>query len=193
MTEEWRTVAMCTAYEVSNLGRVRRVRLGRRGSAARELKPWKKKHGHLSVTLQDGPFKTKQLVHRLVALAFLPLVEGKPNVLHRDGNPGNNSLTNLYWGDQSENGHDMVRHGRCFPKEHPELMPRGDRHIWRRHPERTLHGEKSPMARLKERDVVAIREAVKNGASLTALAKEYSVTVQNIWRIKERRCWRHVA
>lgn len=43
------------------------------------------------------------LVHRLVAEAFIPKVEGKNFVNHIDGNPKNNCLSNLEWCNYEEN------------------------------------------------------------------------------------------
>jgi hypothetical protein len=45
----------------------------------------------------------KYLVHRLVALAFLPNPESKSDVNHIDGARNNNSLSNLDWCTSSEN------------------------------------------------------------------------------------------
>lgn len=43
------------------------------------------------------------LIHRLVALTFLPTVEGKPLVNHKNGNKIDNRLENLEWCNKSEN------------------------------------------------------------------------------------------
>ena len=53
----------------------------------------------------------KKTIHRLLAVAFIPNPENKPFVLHRDDNPSNFSLDNLYWGDQGENMKDAYKNG----------------------------------------------------------------------------------
>lgn len=39
----------------------------------------------------------------MVALAYIPNPENKPCVCHKDNNPLNNHVDNLYWGTQAEN------------------------------------------------------------------------------------------
>ncbi len=58
-------------------------------------------------------FKGKRFdVHRLVAMTFLPLVDGKNWVLHADDDPSNNNLKNLRWGTPKENSDDAIKNGR---------------------------------------------------------------------------------
>lgn len=105
--EVWReVVGYERVYQVSNFGRVRRVKTGK------ILKPGTNKQGIRNVCLCYQSKPKSHMVHRLVALAFL----GKPPtdrhvVAHNDGNPSNNRLSNLRWATPSENSFDQVLHG----------------------------------------------------------------------------------
>lgn len=99
------------SYEVSNTGEVRTAtnkvtytkHHGVRRWKQRTLKPRTCKGRDFRVNLwRDGEPKTF-LIHRLVALAFLPKVEGKNSINHKDGNPKNNHVSNLEWCDHRDN------------------------------------------------------------------------------------------
>lgn len=98
-------------YEVSNLGRVKSLERvnyypdGRIHQRKKEklLSTKPDKRGYISVVLcKDGKIYPHCL-HRLVAEAFIPNPEGKPNVDHIDTNPSNNMVDNLRWVTQQEN------------------------------------------------------------------------------------------
>ena len=61
------------------------------------------KNGYHQVSLYKDGIKTKFLVHRLVALNFLPNPNSLPQVNHIDGNKSNNSIENLEWISQIDN------------------------------------------------------------------------------------------
>lgn len=53
-----------------------------------------------------------KLLYRLLAITFIPNPDNKLYVCHKDNNPKNFDLSNLYWGTQSENMLQCVRDGR---------------------------------------------------------------------------------
>lgn len=98
-------------YEVSNRGQIRSLdRPVYRGDKihcymkGRVLKQSKTTTGYQKVELVKPGQKSKSFkVHRLVAFAFIPTIEGKNLVNHIDSNPINNNVENLEWCTHSEN------------------------------------------------------------------------------------------
>ena len=65
------------------------------------------------VTLSKEGVKSRFLVHRLVAQAFIPNPENKPDINHIDNNGQNNHVDNLEWCTHSENMQHCHAQGRC--------------------------------------------------------------------------------
>ena len=106
-TENWKPIPGYEGlYEVSDLGRVKSLYKNR------VLTDFPHRQGYRQVKLyKNGSPKTLK-IHRLVLLAFTDgSPKGKSLVLHNDDNPENNCLTNLRWGNSSENQKDRVRNG----------------------------------------------------------------------------------
>lgn len=75
------------------------------------LKQQKNKYGYMMIQLFDDNRKSRLLsVHRLIAMAFLPLVEGKNYVNHIDGVKSNNRVDNLEWCTSAENNRHSYIH-----------------------------------------------------------------------------------
>lgn len=81
--------------------------LKKRGNSFFKLTPSKVHNGYYTVKIVH-----RIKVHRLVALTFIPNPKDYPIVCHKDNNPCNNHMDNLYWGTQSHNMQQMVRDGR---------------------------------------------------------------------------------
>jgi hypothetical protein len=114
--ERWAVIKDFPDYEVSDQGNVRRITPKRGTIAGRLLKRSRDAHGYAVVNLykpnNGGAVKT--YVHRVVAMAFVPCVEGKSQVAHWDGDGMNPCAENLRWVSQSENEADKRRHGRAI-------------------------------------------------------------------------------
>jgi hypothetical protein len=57
---------------------------------------------------------------------------------------------------------------------------------------RQLRGETSPLAKLTERDILAIRAAVAAGTPRKAVAAHYQICLRYVGSIIHRKAWRHV-
>lgn len=127
--EEWKDIEGYEGlYQVSNLGNVKS--LGNNKSRKEKLlKPGKNKKNYLTVILcKNGEHKTCK-VHRLVANAFLPKIDGKTHVDHIDGNPSNNVYTNLRWCSQTENNNfDLYRRHMSEAKKGEKCYMYGKHH-----------------------------------------------------------------
>jgi plasmid maintenance system antidote protein VapI len=108
----------------------------------RFLKPAKIGRGYDAVSLPVGPEgkQIRQYVHRLVARAFLPNLEGKAEVNHINGVKTDNRAANLEWVTRRENIAHAVSTGLS-----------------------KVMGEDNPMAKLDEMRVAEIRERYFNG------------------------------
>ena len=90
-------------YQVSNLGEVRSLKYKGRNNI-KILKGASDKDGYRRVALFDKEKCRKEYrIHRLVAEAFIPNPENKPQVNHIDGCKYNNIVQNLEWCTNQEN------------------------------------------------------------------------------------------
>lgn len=132
MDEIWKDVVGYEGlYKVSNMGRVKRLgkvinriakdkREGKRSQGSYEqviilkdkiLKPQMKEKGYLVVGLVKDGKQKRIFIHRLVAIAFIPNPNNKPEVNHLNGNKGDNRVDNLEWVTSEENNKHAIKTG----------------------------------------------------------------------------------
>ena len=98
MKEIWKDIIGFEGiYEISNLGRIRRIKTGRILSTRRS-DGW-----YITVTLYKDKKRYGKSLHRLVSEAFIPNPDILPEVNHRDEDKTNNRVDNLEWCDRSYN------------------------------------------------------------------------------------------
>ena len=177
MTETWKPIDFIDGidadrYEISDHGRVRSWvnSRGNRREAPKVTASRINTRRYPIVTMHQKKVVFTKCVHRLVAMAFIPNPEGKPEVAHNDGSRDNNHVSNLRWATRKENEADKLKHGR------------------------DNRGENHGMRKLTETCVRKIRTRhAAGGVSQETLAKEFGVTPSNIGNIIRRRTWAHLS
>lgn len=114
-------------YQASNLGRIKSLKRKVHGVNPYTRKEFLRtipecilrpgsycKTGHLSVVLGHGT--AGKPVHQLIMLTFVGLPPVGCEVLHNDGDPQNNKLSNLRYGTRRENILDVYRQGKRWRK-----------------------------------------------------------------------------
>lgn len=116
--EIWKRVTVdfyCNYFAVSNTGKLKRI--SRISKTDGHLIPEKilcfkkTKKGYNRCDLRINGISKSFYLHRLIALAFIPQINGKPHVNHKDGNKLNNHVSNLEWCTPQENNEHGVSLG----------------------------------------------------------------------------------
>lgn len=126
--------------------------------------------GYERVALTKDKKSKKFMVHRLVAETFIPNLESKKEVNHKDANKLNNSVDNLEWVTKLEN----MRHA-----ENNKLIKRNK-------------GSQHYNSKLTEDLVREMRIKFKNGSTPYQMAKEYGVNDKTIRQACLDITWKHV-
>ena len=114
LKEVWRNIKDYEGlYQVSSWGRIKRVTTGR------ILKTILGKDGYLQINLCKNGIQKRYKVHRLVAQAFIPNPQNKPQVNHIDEDKENNYVENLEWVTNQENMLHNELYKRCV--EHAKI------------------------------------------------------------------------
>lgn len=152
-------------YVVSNIGRVKRI-MHRKNPTNTIINPIKNPFGYYYVTLTKLGKQNNFMVSRLVAIAFIPNPENKPQVNHLKGKEDNRA-TSLEWTTSKEN----IKHAWDTGLSKPQL------------------GEVNGNSVLTEKDILEIR-----ASSLTPLelSLKYNVLREQIYKILRRERWKHI-
>ena len=115
------------------------------------LKPWKKHHWYMCVFLCKNWVRNVRMIHRLVAEAFLwlDISNASIQVWHKDNDPTNNTVSNLYLTTHREN-------------EDYKML------CWR-----TAYWERNAKARLTEEQVLSIYKEYKEWNRIVDIEKKY--------------------
>jgi len=164
--EEWtRIVGYEGIYDISDAGGVKSYIY----VFPRRLHLSKMEDGYLSVALHKDSEKERFMVHRLVALHFIPNPENKPFVNHKNGIKWDNRKDNLEWCTTAENIQHACDTGLLKPQK----------------------GSKHGGAKLTEEQVLEIRAIGKNMFQ-REIAEIYGVDRDTISCILSRKLWKHI-
>jgi hypothetical protein len=173
MRELWKNITGYEGmYKISNFGRVKSYKK-RTGKGVIFLTTFLFSGStikYLIVHLSKNNNKKNCAIHRLVAQAFIPNPENKPQVNHLNNNPLNNHVDNLVWGTPSENMRHCVKQNRCN-------KPKGETHHFHK---------------LKVKEVLTIRSLRKNGSTYRELAETFRVGKRHIVNIVNKTSWEYL-
>lgn len=144
------------------------------GAGGRPITEYKDVDGYPSFTMGGLHNKrTRIKKHRVMAECFVPNPSNLPEVNHIDFNINNNDPSNLEWCTHRENLEHSIKAGHLGMN--------------------SCKGEKNPKAKLKETEVLKIREMLKNGKSISDIRKIFDfVSDSAIKNIKNNKTWKHI-
>jgi hypothetical protein len=166
-------------YTISNHGkivRLERISININGVRKRlkekEIKHTFSKNKYPCVSISVNGICKRVYVHRMMAIAFIPNPENKPEVNHKDGNRSNFSLNNLEWVTAKENVNHAIETGLA-------------NHV---------KGEDAYFSKLTEKKVLAIRRLHRINPKFNrrALSRKIGVSHQNISDIVNNKAWKYL-
>lgn len=126
--------------------------------------------GYLRLKLHcdNGDYKAF-LVHRLVAMTYIPNPENKKEVNHINGIKSDNRLVNLEWNTRTENQKHSHRTGL-----------------------RSNHGEGNPRSILTNEQVIEIYFRLSKGERACDVAPDYPISQAMVEGIRVKNCWKEL-
>ena len=168
-TSEWQSIPGFPDYEIGSTGQVRSWRgkpikggVGARPTQPKNLQPVARS-GYRGICLTAPSKKVSFVIHRLVAAAFIPNPDNKPEVNHIDGDKGNNHVSNLEWVTSLENSQHAIRLGNV------------------------ALGERNNLTKYSTAQVQAIKTLHQTGLGYTEIAAAVDCPRNYVWQICTRR------
>lgn len=132
------------------------------------LKSKVSKRGYYNVKLYKNKKQFTKKIHRLIAEAFIPNPENKPQINHKNGNKLDNSLENLEWCNNFENAKHAHETGL-----------------------RDNSGSKNGMSKLTDKIISSIRKDCCSDMTQNQIAKKYGISQANVSMIKNNKRWKN--
>lgn len=159
-----------TDYEISNTGRLLNKRLNKICSYTLNSK------GYQSITLiyikDNKKIHLNTFIHRLVATAFIPNPENKPQVNHINGNKEINWVGNLEWNTCKENIVHAVNNGLTYKGL----------------------GENANGSIYSDKEIHEVCKLLETGKFLnTEISEITGVNISVISKVKCKECWTHIS
>ncbi len=169
--EVWKEIPFADKkYEVSNYGRVKSYCYNK--NDGKILKPGLTKGFH-TVTFKTNGKKKTFLVHKLVAIVFVPKEnENQTIAIHLDWNKRNNYYKNLKWVTKDE------AYKRIMPRLQ-EINKIKNKGLIRN-------------SKLKAEDVKVLKNMLEKGVRQNVIAKLFSISEMQVTRIKRGENWAHI-
>ena len=174
----WKRIPNYSLYEASSDGEIKTFNWKNKGKEA-IMKPHRDGGGYLRTMLKrDGDGKIHTIkVHRIIAQTFLPLIEGKNEVNHKNGVLTDNRVENLEWVTHQENMRHAFDKGFC-----------------------SNTGENNPCASLTDAQVLEIRKNYQygrksrhdGGETKKQIAERYNTSFSVIKNIVLKQSWKHL-
>lgn len=170
-------------YQVSNQGRVKSLERRVKNNNNDEMRTIKErilkihidKKGYYRVDLCKNGNKKQYLVHRLVAIAFIPNPDNLPQIDHIDTNRLNNVWTNLKWCTNKENSNnELTRKHMSESQKGKQLSDNTKKKI-----SKAFKGESHPFYGKHHTEEAKQKMRVSNSIKIVQLDKNYNMI--KIW------------
>lgn len=155
-------------YMISNKLRIKRI-MHRKNPTDKLMKYYSPENDYHITGLTVNGKVNSELVHRLVAIAFIPNPLNLPEVNHKNGIKSDNRIENLEWVTCAENTQHAFDTG----------LNKGKK------------GRHYNFINLTEKDILEIR-AIGNSVSAMVLGQKYKIGRNNIYKILNKEVWNNI-